>query len=218
MRLAIDITKAGFTVIEIIMIILIAGIIAVIVMPGAFKGTSSVGAGTVAAKIKDDIRYTQSLAFARHNLDSPPTVNVNDPKFTYRIVFNVNPANPADPYYPVTVNCPGTNKYAIISDENNDAVFGSNPNGLGVVESARNPYDGSQYFCITLGAGDYAGITINANFGGTVPGVLVFDASGIPYNSDMTRITAPNNWVTVTKGSETATITVTPNTGLVSVQ
>jgi hypothetical protein len=153
---------------------------------------------------------------AINKLETPATVN--DPKFTYRIVFNVNVSTPTtDPNYPIFVNCPGTNKYAIVNNADNNTQWGENPNGSGVIESARSPSDGSQYFCVQFGSGNYQGFTVSANFGGTIPGILEFDTNGIPYNGDVpkTKITAPNNVVTITSGTETVTLTITPNTGLV---
>lgn len=193
----------GFTILELIMVIALIAIVSAIAAPMLLRGSNPVAAGALARKVRDDIRYAQSLAFLRSNLDTP---NVTNPVFMYRMRFNV-----ADP------NCPGANQYTIVYDANGNGAWGENPNGGGVVESAKDPATGKDYFCVQLDSGAYAGFTISANFGGTTPGVLQFDTNGIPYDSDNVMLTAPKT-VTVAKGTDSVTLTVTPNTGAVIMQ
>jgi prepilin-type N-terminal cleavage/methylation domain-containing protein len=198
-----EMTNKGFTLIELVMVIVLVSILAAVMSPVLFRDTSSVSAGALVKKVLNDIRYVQSLALIRSNLDTPDTSN---PAFVYRIRFNVADAD-----------CSGTNQYTIVNDADNDGNWGENPNEAGLVESAREPSTGASYFCVQLDSGDYAGFTVTADFGGATPGILEFDTSGIPYDSDGARISASKT-VTITKGAETRAITLTPNTGMVSLQ
>lgn len=193
----------GFTIIELVMVIILVAVVAVAASPLIFRGTESVTTAAFAGKIRDDIRYTQSLALLRSRLDTPTATN---PTFAYRIRFNVADAN-----------CSGTNQYTIVNDADNNGTWGENPNASGTIESARNPATGEEYFCVQLDSGTYAGFTVSANFGGAVAGILEFDNFGIPYDSDRAKLTAAKS-VAVSKGSESMTITVTPNTGLSAIQ
>lgn len=194
--------KNGFTVIELLMVIMIAAIVGIVAAPRLFKASSSIGVAAFTKKIRDDIRYAQSSALLRSNHDTPNSTN---PTFYFRIRFNI-----AD------VNCPGANQYTIVNDANNNGTWGENPNSS-VVESVRNPSTGSQYFCVQMDSGDYAGFTVSANFGGSVPGIVEFDNSGIPYDSDGVKIAAAKT-LTVSRNGETGAVTLTPNTGMVTVQ
>jgi prepilin-type N-terminal cleavage/methylation domain-containing protein len=190
----------GFTMIELVMVIVLIAIVAVVAAPMLFRSTSTVGAGAMARKVKDDVRYAQSLAMVRSNLDTPAQ---SSPTFRYRVRFNVADAN-----------CAGAAQYTIVNDEDNNGAWGESPNAGGVVESGRDPATGSTYFCVQL-TGDYSGFTVTANFGGSVPGILEFDTRGIPYDSDGVKLAAAKN-ITIAKDGESLTLTVTPNTGLVT--
>lgn len=193
----------GFTLIELIMTMLLAALLAAVAVPYLFRGEAPLTVQAFARKVADDMRYSQSLAMLRSGLDTPRTTN---PYFLYRIRFNVADAN-----------CPGANQYTIVNDADNNGTWGEAPNGAGRTESGRNPSSGDDYFCVQMDSGDYAGFTVSADFGGAAPGVLAFDSFGIPYDSDGAALSATKT-VTVSKGSETATVTVTPNTGFLAVQ
>lgn len=193
----------GFTIIELVLVLVLVAILGATVAPMLFRGAAGIGAGAMARKVKDDIRYAQSLAMSRSNL---PTPGVANPSYRYRIRFNVPDAN-----------CPYTNQYTIVSDADNNGAWGENPDALGIIESARNPATGARYFCVQMDSGDFSGFTMAANFGGGTPGILEFDDFGVPYNSDGAKLTAPQT-VLVTKGAETVTLTVNPYTGWVNMQ
>lgn len=189
--------------IELILVMVLMSIVAIVAYPMIFGGTQTITVGAFTQKVQEDIRYAQSLALLRNNLDTP---NVANPSFNYRIKFNVADAN-----------CTGASQYSIVNDADNNGTWGENPNASGQVESARNPATGADYFCVQMDSGDYSGLTITADFGGAVPGVLEFDTFGIPYDSDGVKITTAKT-LTIAKGGATGTVTVTPNTGMVSAQ
>ena len=195
--------KKGFTIIELIMTMLLAAILAAVAAPYLFRGQAPLTVPAFARKVADDIRYAQSLAMLRSGLDTPQTAN---PYFLYRIRFNVADAN-----------CPGASQYAIVSDADNNGAWGEFPNGSGQVESGRLPSTGAEYFCVSMESGDYAGFTIAADFGGSIPGALSFDSLGVPLDSDGAALTAVKT-VTVSRGGESALITVTPKTGFTAAQ
>lgn len=195
--------KKGFTLIELIMTMLLAAILAAVAAPYLFRGQALLTVPAFARKVADDIRYAQSLAMLRGGLDTPQTTN---PYFLYRIRFNVADAN-----------CVGASQYTIVNDADNNDAWGERPNTSGQVESARGPSTGADYFCVSMESGDYAGFAISADFGGSVPGVLSFDTLGVPLDSDGAQITTVKT-VTISRGGESALITVTPKTGFTAVQ
>lgn len=195
--------EKGFTIIELIMTMLLAAILAAVAAPYLFRGQAPLTVPAFARKVADDIRYAQSLAMLRGGLDTPQTTN---PYFLYRIRFNVADAN-----------CPGASQYAIVSDADNNGAWGEFPNGSGQVESGRLPSTGAEYFCVSMESGDYAGFTIAADFGGSIPGALSFDSLGVPLDSDGAGLTAVKT-ITVSRGGESALITVTPKTGFTAAQ
>ena len=195
--------EKGFTIIELIMTMLLAAILAAVAAPYLFRGQAPLTVPAFARKVADDIRYAQSLAMLRGGLETPQTTN---PYFLYRIRFNVADAN-----------CPGASQYAIVSDADNNGAWGEFPNGSGQVESGRLPSTGAEYFCVSMESGDYAGFTIAADFGGSIPGALSFDSLGVPLDSDGAALSAVKT-VTVSRGGESALITVTPKTGFTAAQ
>ena len=154
-------------------------------------------------KVQSYLRYAQSLSMRRTNLATP---NSSSPTFRFRIRFNV-----------VDANCAYTNQYNIVNDADNNGTWGEQPNGSAVVESAREPTSGAEYFCIQLDSGEYAGLSVTANFGGSEPGTLEFDTLCVPYDSDGVKLTAAAT-VTVSKGTATRTVIVTPYTGAIKIQ
>lgn len=195
--------KKGFTVIELVLVLILMAIVAAAASPMLFRGASVVTAPAFAKKLGDDVRYAQTLALARSGLDSPAST---EPAFLYRISFNA-----------VEAACAGASHYTITNDSDRDGNWGENPNGGGAIESARDPSTGADYFCVRTDSGDYAGFAISADFGGAIPGVLEFDNLGIPYDSDGKRLTAAKT-IVVSKSGVSETISVTPNTGMVTIQ
>ena len=196
-------SRGGFTLIELVMVIVLIGIVLGVSAPVFFGNSSGIEVGAMVRKVQSDIRYTQSLAMNRSRLDTP---NLSSPTYRYRIRFNVADSD-----------CSYTNQYNVVSDADNNGTWGEYPNGASFVESAREPSGGNEYFCVQLDTGDYAGITVTADFGGGEAGTLEFDTLGIPYDSDGAKLMAPVN-VTVAKGAASRTVTVTPYTGTVVLQ
>jgi len=79
--------KAGFTLIELIMILVLIGIIATAIVP-KFTAVRETKAATFTMKLRADIRYAQNLAMTRNA--------------RYRVYFNSAPA--PNPGYAVTDN------------------------------------------------------------------------------------------------------------------
>lgn len=193
----------GFSLIELILVLVLVAILAATVMPYIFSGESAVSASVVAAKVKNDIRYAQALAMGRHKLSSPTAAGTTNPVFAFQMRFNFNDA----------ANCPGTTNYSIVNDADFDGTWGEDS-----TESAKLPSTGAAYFCVQLDSGDYTDIT--AGYGGLTDGILQFDTFGRPYDyviatTTATLLTAAAT-VTLTKGSASSTITITADTGLVT--
>ncbi len=183
------------------MVIALIAIVSVTVGVMMFRGTASVDTFAFARKVQDDIRYAQGLAMRGTKIEGPSASNPN-PKYRYRIQFNT-----------ANANCPGASQYSIVNDLDNDGLWGETE-----AESARLPSTGAQFFCVSLETGDFKGFTITADFGGaSAPGALEYDNMGIPYDSDGAKLAASKT-VTVSKAGESAVITITPNTGLVTLQ
>jgi prepilin-type N-terminal cleavage/methylation domain-containing protein len=75
--------RKGFTLIELVMVIVLIGILAVAVAPRLGK-VSSANASAFAGKLRADIRYAQDLAMTQNR--------------RYRVYFNTNPPAPAQGY------------------------------------------------------------------------------------------------------------------------
>ncbi len=193
----------GFTIIELLLTMLLAAILAAAAAPYLFKGEAPLSVQAFAEKVCDDVRYAQSLAMLRSALDTPET---SGPYFVYRVRFNAADSN-----------CPGTNQYTIVNDADNNGTWGEAPNGSGQIESARDPATGEEYFCVSMDTGEYAGFTVSADFGGPLPGVLSFDTFGTPLDSDGVQLFSVKT-ISITKGGELVLVTVTPKTGFTVVQ
>jgi prepilin-type N-terminal cleavage/methylation domain-containing protein len=110
----------------------------------------------------------------------------------YRVYFNLSPSPAAG--------------YAVVNNIDEDANWGE------AGEFARDPASGNN-LSVTLNTGDYGGITISAV--GFNPRYVEFDTLGRPYSNGV--LLAAATTVTVTGGSFTQTVTVTPQTGRVSI-
>lgn len=114
--------EKGFTLIELVMVILLIGIISVAVAP-KLGNIQSTNAATMQGKLRADIRYAQNLAMTRSQ--------------RYRIYFNGAPA-------------PAPNGYAVVTDTSGGAwtTFGSvlNPDSSGTLSV---PLNTGQYNGIT---------------------------------------------------------------------
>ena len=72
----------GFTIVEIIMVVVLIGILAVSVVP-KFTDTSAISLQGGAAMVRADIRYTQELAMSTH---SPKTITFTTNDTFYTVV------------------------------------------------------------------------------------------------------------------------------------
>lgn len=181
----------GFTLFELIMVIVLIAVVAVVVTP-SFKSGTSISVTTAGSKVADDIRYAQALAMSRHKLSAP--TGVTNPTFMYRVVFNA-----------------GSDSYSIVNDADNDGTWGEG--GAGSVENVREPSTGTLSFSVQLNSGEYYGITITSV--GFASSTLEFDPLGRPYEGG--SVLTSSKSVVLSKGGESVTITVTPYTGRVSV-
>ncbi len=75
--------QKGFTLIELVMVLVLVGILAVFVAPKLGDITST-NAGAFTDKLRADIRYAQNLAMTRNR--------------RYRVYLNTNPPSPASGY------------------------------------------------------------------------------------------------------------------------
>lgn len=90
--------QKGFTLIEMVMLLLILGILAVVVIPQV-EDMAGTRASATARKLQSDIAYAQSLAMTRN--------------LPHRVYFNAAPA-PA-------------NGYAVVNDANGNGNWGVDP-------------------------------------------------------------------------------------------
>ena len=131
--------RNGFTLIELVMILVLIGIIAVFVAPKLGDVTST-KAGALRDKLRADVRYAQNLAMTRNRRT--------------RVYFNVSPA-------------PIPHGYAVVVD-------GSPTGDCGAFAVASDPAGGN--LSVTLGTGNYAGITVSPS-----ATCLEYDSLGRPY-------------------------------------
>lgn len=193
----------GFTITELLMTLVMAAVLSAGAAFYLMRGEDALTTHAFARKVSGDVRYAQALAMLRSALDTPQSAN---PYFLYRVSFNLPDAN-----------CPGAEHYTIVNDADNNGTWGEAPNGSGQIESARVPSTGENYFCVSMEDGEYAGFSLSADFGGSLPGVLSFDAFGSPLDSDGAPLSSGRT-ITVAKGGETVLITITPLTGFTEVE
>lgn len=169
--------RDGFTLVELVIIMLILVIVAAAVIP-SIGDTTGIRMSATARKLQSDIASAQSLAMTGGQ--------------RYRVYFNAAPAPVAG--------------YAVVNDIDGDAAWGE------AGEFARDPVGGGS-LSVTLNTGTYAGVTISAV--GFTGSFVEFDTLGRPYDNG--GLLAVANTVTLAGGSATQTVTVTPQTGRVTV-
>lgn len=190
----------GFTLIELIIVMLLVVIMAAVVISFIFREGTTMTITAMAKKIRADMQYAQELAMARR-ASSGFTQPVRA-----RVVFDT-----ANEKYDLRM----------VNDSDGDNKWGEG----GEWEYTKDPSTGGD-FTVQLNSGNYNGITVDsASFSATgCPSqpVLEFDSIGIPYCVDTTsgistRIDAEGN-VVISKAGESMTIRVTQNTGRVWMQ
>jgi MSHA pilin protein MshC len=116
-------SKKGFTLIELVMVLVLIGIIAVFAAP-RLNNLTTTTAGLFADKLRADIRYAQNLAMTRN--------------MRYRVYYNLAPA-------------PVPNGYAVVNDTSGGAWssfgFAQDPAGNGNLSVTLNA---GQYAGITI--------------------------------------------------------------------
>jgi prepilin-type N-terminal cleavage/methylation domain-containing protein len=121
----------GFTLIELVIVIVLIGIIAVFAAP-RLGNISSTKAAAFADKLRADIRYAQSLAMTRNQ--------------RYRVYFNnTNPPGPPVPAIPA-------NGYGVVYDTSVAQNWSST--------AYANDPAGEANLRVDLSTGDYMGITL----------------------------------------------------------
>jgi MSHA pilin protein MshC len=129
--------RNGFTLIELVMVIVLIGILAVIAAP-KLPNITTTNAGAFADKLRADIRYAQDLAMARG--------------LRYRVYFNAVPA-PAQ-------------GYAVVNDANGNGTWGeageiaSDPAGSGNLTVTLNT---GNYAGITISVVGFTGSYVEFN-------------------------------------------------------
>ncbi len=150
---------SGFSLIELIVVLMLVGILAVFVIPRMTR-TQSITLPAVAAQVAANIRYTQNLSMSQGQ-----RYRINFTASTYQITDMAG----------VGITQP--------------VVGGTGPVTMtGVVLSGYNPPLTNSY--------------------------VAFDTRGIPYISD-TVLLAATATITLTAGSDTATVVILPETGRV---
>jgi len=120
--------RNGFTLIELVMVLVLIGILAMYAAPRLGNITST-NAGAFTDKLRSDIRYAQNLAMTRNQ--------------RYRVYFNGNPAPAAG--------------YAVVNDANGNSTWGeagefaADPAGAGNLSVALT----GQYAGITIAAAGF---------------------------------------------------------------
>jgi MSHA pilin protein MshC len=173
--------QRGFTLIELVMVLVLIGILAAFVAPKLGNVTST-KAGSFTDKLRADMRYAQDLAMTR-NMRS-------------RIYFN-GAAMPGigaapNPGYEVVTSATGT---------------------CSALSPASDPAGGGT-LAVTLGSGDYSGLTIAPSMT-----CLEYDSLGQPYSCVAGSCSTVLSGMTVTvnaNGAPTRAVTISPQTGAVN--
>ncbi|MFK5937961.1 MAG: type II secretion system protein [Sulfurimonas sp.] len=183
--------KRAFTMLELIFVLVVIGILAAVVIPN----TRTNPVKEAAIDLLSKIRYTQHLSF----IDDKYQSNGTWYKDRWQIQFNTN-----------------TNQYSILSN----ATYAVNPSNT---STNLSNIDLNQKYGVTLSVnGTECGIINAANANIYAIG---FDHLGRPITGDFNtftgaytgtdvRLVTTNDCnITLTNGSETATINITPETG-----
>src|SRR3989338_5097170 len=201
-------SNKGFSIIELVVVMIIVSIVAAVTIPLIFRGGATMTVAAMARKIKSDIQYAQEMAMARR-----ASTGFAQP-VRARIIFDTA----AESYNIVMVN-----------DADGDNLWGE-AGPPQEWEYATDPFTRDS-FTLSLNIPDtpYTGITINsASFPATgctshaTNPVLEFDSLGIPYcvnngvGGTSVRMDSPGS-VSISKAGETATVNITQNTGRVSI-
>ncbi len=106
----------GFTIIELVLVIIVAAIIAAVAVPKFAQYWAGIKAGSAAAKIASDIRYAQNRATTTQQ-----RTRVN---FTSTTTYNIQSCPFAAPYNTTTCKCP--------DPADNQWAYATNPLGGGI--------------------------------------------------------------------------------------
>jgi prepilin-type N-terminal cleavage/methylation domain-containing protein len=221
--------KKAFTLLELVFVIVVIGILAALILPR----TKTNPVQEAAVQVLSHIRYTQHLALVDDKYDA------NDAKWykgRWQIVFgnNNNFANnkPAYTIFSDTLNV-ATNSYSGDPKESEVAVDPQNPNLImtgGYNNTAALDYNNAGFKGMKeLNLGEKYGITNVSFSGGCNIGLRIsFDYLGRPFTGDQSTMTGPYSAltprlitsdcnITLTDGTETATIQISPETGYAKV-
>ena len=105
----------GFTLIELVIVILIIGIISVISFPKYANTVQSMNLRVATDKLTDDLRYIYNFAVTNHR-NTWFSIDVGNNSYSYGI-YNTPPTSD-----PVVLNDPATNQPAIINLDNYNNV------------------------------------------------------------------------------------------------
>lgn len=174
--------RKGFTLIELIMVIVLLAIIALFVAP-KLPNVTTTNAGAFEDKLRADIRYAQNLAMTRNR--------------RVRVYFNGTG--------PAPVTAPGQG-YTV-------GIDSSVASGCTVFALASDPSGGGN-LSVTLGVGNYTGITVTPSIT-----CLEYDSLGSPYTCGVGVCSTAPLAVTMTadvNNDATMRVSVTIQTGAVN--
>ncbi|MDD2906130.1 MAG: prepilin-type N-terminal cleavage/methylation domain-containing protein [Sulfurimonas sp.] len=217
--------RAAFTMLELVFVIVVIGVLAAAIIPN----TRTNPVQEAAIQLVSHIRYTQHLAMMD---DKYNAADLNWYKGRWQIIFYDGNNSNYVPAYTVFSDAFGTSTYSGNPNVGEIAIDPQNPNvlmsggysGSVSLDVIHSSFQGTK----KMNLGMTYGITSYQLSGGCSGARVSFDYMGRPINGDHNTMTGPylagtqrlitsNCLITITDGTESAIITIRPETGYASV-